>query len=53
MLVVKERDMVVGVVLPVDVVGVPGAVMCSIYYTLLYINCNFIQTDEKIKLYAY
>ena len=42
----------VGVVVLTDMVGMSGAVVCSIY-TVMCINCNFIQTDEKINLYAY
>ena len=44
--------MVVGVVVLIDMVGMSGAVVYSID-TVMCINCNFIQTDEKIKLYAY
>ena len=44
--------MVVGVVVFTDMVGMPGAVVCSID-TVMCTNCNFIHTDEKIKLYAY
>ena len=42
----------VGVVVFTDMVGMSGAVVCSID-TVMYINCNFIQTDKEIKLYAY
>ena len=44
--------MVVGAVVLVDMVGMSGAVVCSID-TVMCINCNFIHTDEEIKLYAY
>ena len=40
--------MVVVVVVFTDIVGMPGAVVCSID-TVMCINSNFIHTDEKIK----
>ena len=40
--------MVVGVVVLTDMAGMPEAVVFSID-TVMCINCNFIETEEKIK----